>query len=224
MKNIIFIAPPAAGKGTQSKLVSEEYNIPHISTGDLLREEVNKKTALGLEIKKLIDEGCLVSDEVITELLTNRLQQADCNNGFILDGYPRNINQAHIYEDILKKLGIKLGDVIFLDIDLETALNRIKGRLICPKCGTSYNLNVKELTPQKENICDKCSNILSKREDDNEETFSKRFDIYLETTNPLIEYYKSKKVLKTIKIDSTTTAKETFESIKKILVGKNDSN
>ena len=101
MKNIIFIAPPAAGKGTQSKLVSEEYNIPHISTGDLLREEVNKKTALGLEIKKLIDEGCLVSDEVITELLTNRLQQADCNNGFILDGYPRNINQAHIYEDIL---------------------------------------------------------------------------------------------------------------------------
>ena len=222
--NTIFIAPPAAGKGTQAKLLSEEFNIPHISTGDLLREEVNLGTELGNIIKEKIDKGEFVTDDIITELLTSRLTKPDCDYGCILDGYPRNINQAHIYEDILKKLGIKLGDVIFLDIDLETALNRIKGRLICPKCGASYNLNVKELTPQKENICDKCSNILSKREDDNEETFSKRFDIYLETTNPLIEYYKSKKVLKTIKIDSTTTAKETFESIKKILVGKNDSN
>lgn len=217
MENIIFIAPPAAGKGTQSKLISEEYNIPHISTGDLLREEINRNTSLGIEIKQIIDQGNLVSDEVMTKLLTKRLQTSDCNNGFILDGYPRNVEQAHIYEDILTKLNKDLGIVIFLDIDKQTALNRIKGRLACSKCGASYNTNVKELTPKKENICDKCLNILTKRDDDNEETFSKRFDIYLEKTNPLIEYYKLKNVLEIIKIDSTTTAEDTFRSIKKIL-------
>lgn len=217
MKNIIFVSPPAAGKGTQSKLISKEYNIPHISTGDLLREEIQKKTILGNEIKKVIDTGALVNDNLMSELLFNRLSQKDCENGFILDGYPRNIEQAKIYEEILEKLNKDIGKVILLDIDKKTALNRISGRLVCPKCGTSYNVNVKSLSPQKENTCDKCNSKLIKRDDDNIDTFSKRFDIYLEKTNPLLNYYKQKNILEKIKIEDNTTALETFYSIKEIL-------
>lgn len=217
MKNIIFIAPPASGKGTQSKLVSEEYNIPHISTGDLLREEINKGSSLGKEIKKLIDNGKFVSDETMTELLMDRLNNKDCNNGFILDGYPRNISQAHIYEDILNKLNKDIGVVIYLNIEFQTALSRIFGRLVCEKCGMSYNTNVLELTPKTNNICDKCGSTLNKRNDDNEETFKSRFDTYLEKTKPLIEYYKLKQVLETVSIDKNSTAEETFKKIKNIL-------
>lgn len=217
MKNIVFVSPPAAGKGTQSKLISEKYNIPHISTGDLLREEINNQTKLGKEIKEIIDSGEFVSDEIITKLLYNRLSMEDCNNGFILDGYPRNLNQAKIYEELLQSLNKDLGKIIFLNIDKETALNRISGRLVCPTCGASYNTNVASLSPKEENICDKCKSHLSKRSDDDIDTFSKRFDIYLEKTNPLLEYYKLKNVLEEIKIDKDTTSNETFESINEIL-------
>ena len=217
MKNIVFVSPPAAGKGTQSKLISEKYNIPHISTGDLLREEINNQTKLGKEIKEIIDSGEFVSDEIITKLLYNRLSMEDCNNGFILDGYPRNLNQAKIYEELLQSLNKDLGKIIFLNIDKETALNRISGRLVCPTCGASYNTNVASLSQKEENICDNCKSHLSKRSDDDIDTFSKRFDIYLEKTNPLLEYYKLKNVLEEIKIDKDTTSNETFESINKIL-------
>lgn len=214
MKNIIFIAPPAAGKGTQAKLVSEEYNIPHISTGDLLREEINKGSELGLEIKSLIDKGIFINDEIISNMLMQRLSKSDCDNGFILDGYPRNIEQAHIYENILAKLNKDLGVVIFLNVDKETALSRISGRLVCKNCGMSYNTNVSELSPKVENVCNKCNSTLVKRDDDNEAVFGKRFDTYLEQTNPLIEYYKNKNVLKIVDV---TTPEETSIKIKKLL-------
>lgn len=214
MKNIIFIAPPAAGKGTQAKLVSEEYNIPHISTGDLLREEINKGSELGLEIKSLIDKGIFINDEIISNMLMQRLSKSDCDNGFILDGYPRNIEQAHIYENILVKLNKDLGVVIFLNVDKETALSRISGRLVCKGCGMSYNTNVSELSPKVENVCNKCNSTLVKRDDDNEAVFGKRFDTYLEQTNPLIEYYKNKNVLKIVDV---TTPEETSIKIKKLL-------
>ena len=216
MKNIIFIAPPAAGKGTQAKLVSEEYNIPHISTGDLLREEATKDTPLGKTIKEDMEKGNLVSDEIITTLLKNRITSADAQNGYILDGYPRNINQAQTYNQLLQELG--LGDciVIFFNIDKERALKRTLSRIVCSNCGSSYNLLVEELKPKKDNICDRCGHELNTRSDDNEEVFIHRFDTYINSTKALIDYYKNLNVLHQIEV-LDKPAKEIFEEVKKVL-------
>ena len=200
MKNIIFIAPPAAGKGTQAKLLSNKYSIPHISTGELLREESNKTTELGRKIKEIISCGKFVNDEIITSLLKLRLMREDCNNGYILDGYPRNIEQAHIYEDLLKSINKDLGIVIFFDIDKDLAMERTLSRIACPHCGTSYNLLVNELKPKLEGICDKCNSSLEIRSDDTPESFITRFDTYINKTQSLIDYYKEKNVLSEIKV------------------------
>ena len=188
--NIIFISPPAAGKGTQSKFLSEEYNIPHISAGDLLRDEVASGSELGKELKAIMDAGKLVGLEDILKLLENRLSKDDCKNGYILDGYPRDMAQAKAYEELLAKLNMEIGHVIFLDIDKELAVRRTLSRLICPNCGSSYNLEVEEVKPKKDGICDRCNHELKHRSDDNEETILKRFDTYMESTKDLIDYYK----------------------------------
>ena len=216
MKNIIFIAPPAAGKGTQAKLVSEEYNIPHISTGDLLRDEMAKNSEIGLSIKKDMESGNLVSDEVITTLLKNRITSKDCLNGYILDGYPRNLAQAKKYNELLDELNIDKGVVIFFDIDKETALKRTLSRIICPNCGSSYNLLIEDLKPQKENICDRCNHELKSRTDDTEEVFKHRFDTYINSTKDLIEYYKNLGLLYEIEV-SDKSAETIFEEVKEIL-------
>lgn len=216
MKNIIFIAPPAAGKGTQSTLVSETYNIPHISTGDLLREESNKETVLGKKLKDIIAKGNLVSDDIITELLENRIIQNDCKNGYILDGYPRNINQAIIYNDLLSKLHYDKGIVIFLDIDKEIALNRTVSRVVCPKCGASYNLFLEELKPKEENICDRCHHKLEKRLDDTKEVFINRFETYLNNTKELITYYNNLGLLHRINV-GTKSVEEIFREVKEAI-------
>lgn len=218
MKNIIFIAPPAAGKGTQAKLLAEKYNIPHISTGDLLREEASKSTELGIKIKEIMKLGALVSDEVITELLKNRLLKDDCNNGYILDGYPRNLEQAKTYDELLKTINKDLGVVIFLDIDRELAMKRTLSRIVCSNCGTSYNLIVEALKPKKENICDKCNNDLKVRSDDNEETFINRFDTYIDKTQSLIDYYENKNVLKVVKVLEDLSALDIFKEIERIVI------
>ena len=217
MKNIIFIAPPAAGKGTQAKKLSEKYNIPHISTGDLLREEANKDTDLGIKIKDMMATGALVNDEIITELLRNRLSKSDCNNGYILDGYPRNLEQAKTYEELLKSINKDLGVVIFLDIDKNLAMKRTLSRIVCSNCGTSYNLIVEELKPKKENICDKCDFELKVRNDDNEKTFINRFNTYVEKTQSLIDYYKNKGVLEVVRVEEQLTALEIFSKIEEIV-------
>ncbi len=216
MKNIIFIAPPAAGKGTASALVCEKYNIPHISTGDLLRDEIANQTKLGVEIKDAMARGEFVSDEVITKLLKKRLSLKDAKKGYILDGYPRNIKQAEIYDDLLKELSYDMGVVIFLDIDKDTAMKRALSRVVCSKCGLSYNLDNKELSPIKEGICDACGGELKTRGDDNEETFITRFDTYMKETYPLIEYYEKKNNLVKIEV-SNLTADEVFEEVKKVI-------
>ena len=216
MKNIIFIAPPAAGKGTQSKLVSEEYNIPHISTGDLLREEIAKGTDLGKKLKEIMDKGNLVSDEVITTLLKNRITSADCKNGYILDGYPRNLTQAKIYNDLLEELHYDKGIVIFFDIDKERALKRTLSRIICSNCGSSYNLLVEELKPKKANICNRCGKELKTRDDDTEEVFIHRFDTYINSTKDLIEYYDKLGLLYRIEV-LDKPASIIFEEVKKAL-------
>ena len=216
MKNIIFIAPPAAGKGTQSKLVSDAYNIPHISTGDLLREEANKDTELGKKIKEDMESGNLVSDTIITTLLKNRITQKDCQEGYILDGYPRNIAQAKTYEELLRQLNYNQGIVIFFDIDKELALQRTLSRIICSNCGSSYNLLVEDLKPKKENICDRCQHELKTRNDDTEEVFIHRFDTYMDNTKELIDYYEKQGLLHKIEVGHKS-ATEIFEEVKKVL-------
>lgn len=216
MKNIIFVAAPAAGKGTISAKVCTEYNIPHISTGDLLRNEIAASSKIGMEIKSAMVRGEFVSDEVITKLLKKRLEAKDCKKGFILDGYPRNISQAKTYDNILKELNYDEGLVVFLDIDRELAMKRALSRVVCSKCGLSYNLINKEYAPLKEGICDNCGSSLKTRSDDNEESFINRFDTFMKETYPLLEYYEKKGNLLKIKVDNITTD-DIFDEIKKVI-------
>jgi len=217
MKNIIFIAPPAAGKGTQSKLISMEYNIPHISTGDLLRDEVEMGTNLGKIIKSEMDLGNLISDDIIVNLLRKRISQVDCNNGYILDGYPRNIEQAKVYENLLHDLSIDIGIVIFLDVDMELALKRTISRQVCSVCGSSFNTTDPSLCPKIDGICDRCGHVLMVRSDDNKETFINRFNTYINSTQPLIDYYKNKGILKQVKILENDSVNDIFNKVKAMI-------
>lgn len=215
--NIILIAPPAAGKGTQAKLLSEKYNIPHISTGDLLRDEINKGTELGLNLKETMDKGNLIDDATILNLLKKRLSLSDCNNGYILDGYPRNVSQAEEYEKLLNSLGKEIGKVIFFDIEEKLALQRTVSRIICPNCGTSYNLLVNDLKPKFEGICDKCGSSLKVRSDDTEEVFIKRFETFITKTQALKNFYQEKGNLYIINIDENKSVNDIFNEVVKVL-------
>ena len=211
MKSIIFIAPPAAGKGSQSKLISKAYGIPHISTGDLLRNTDNEK------IHQILKKGQFVDDEIVIDLLEARLSQKDCENGYILDGFPRNISQAHAYEKILIKLGLSMGIVIVLDLDKEIARKRIIGRRICSNCGNIYNELISEDKPKIKGICDKCTHTLTQREDDNNETFEYRYSIYQKETEPLIKHYEAKGIV--THVDSSISEDYTFNQIQNIIGG-----
>lgn len=210
--NIIFLAPPAAGKGTQSMLICDKYNLSHISTGDLLREEIKSGNEFGNQIKEIIESGNLVNDDIILELLNKKLSSV---NGYILDGFPRNINQAIKYDELLDSLNQNLDYVIYLDLDKEIAKKRILGRISCPSCGNVYNNLIEENKPLAENLCNDCNTELIKRADDNEVTFDKRYDTYLKETAPLIEYYQKKGKL--YKIDSSLSKNEIFEKICEII-------
>lgn len=217
MKIIVFIAPPAAGKGTQSKLVSDAYNIPHISVGDIMREARSPDTEVGRVIIKCQDERALVPFNITLSLLKERVVREDCQNGYILDGFPRNLEQAYEYDKILGSLNQNIDAVIFMDIDKDLALERTLGRVVCQKCGSTYNLVVDALKPKINGVCDKCTNKLMARTDDNETTFAKGFDIYMKETLPLIEFYKNKGVLSTIKVSKEKSAQDIFNEIKEII-------
>ncbi len=215
MRNIVFIAPPAAGKGTQAAILKDKFNIAHISTGDLLREEVKKGTELGNMLSEQMKSGKLISDEIVTDLLKKRLLENDTNNGYILDGYPRNISQAETLEKILAEIDKPISHVIYLDIDSETAMKRACGRLQCSNCGKIYNKYVDESKPKTENVCDDCNITLTHRSDDNEDSFKERFKTFMESTKPLIDFYKSKGLLYTV--DSSIGKEYTSEQIIKVL-------
>ena len=210
--NIILIAPPAGGKGTQSELICSKYNIAHISTGDLLRKEVANGNT---ELKSIMDAGMLVKDEIIFDLIRKYISSPECANGYLLDGFPRNVSQAIEYDKILEELGKDIGYVIELDIDKDLAAKRISGRRSCPKCGATYNIYFDGMKPNKEGICNNCGESLTQRDDDNEETYITRYNTYLEKTSPLIDYYKNKGVLYTV--DANGTVEKTFENIEDIL-------
>lgn len=205
MKNIIFIAPPAAGKGTQSNMLKEKFGYIHISTGDMLREAINSGSEIGKEVKNIIDKGELVSDDLIIKLVKDKLTSTD-GKPFILDGFPRTLNQAKSLDEILTDDYI----VIYLDLDESEAINRITGRLTC-NCGKSYNVNIEELKPKVDGICDKCGSKLIKRDDDNVESFKVRFKTFLDNTDSILKYYEDKKRL--VKIDVNRDVQDIFESI-----------
>lgn len=215
MKNVIFIAPPAAGKGTQSALLVEKYGSVHISTGDLLRNEIASHTELGKSIEDLMSKGLLISTEIVTELLRKRLSQDDIKRGFILDGYPRKYEQCQILSDLLDELDLKIDAVLYLDMDEKTAMHRALGRITCPKCNRGYNKYEQALMPKTPNICDDCKVELVSRSDDNEETFKIRFQEYLTSIEPILNYYDNLGILK--KIDNSKTPEETFKSIESVI-------
>lgn len=205
MKNIIFIAPPAAGKGTQSNMLKEKFGYNHISTGDMLREAINSGSEIGAEVKNIIDKGELVGDDLIIKLVKDKLTSLK-GKPFILDGFPRTLNQAESLDKILTDDYI----VIYLDLDESEAINRITGRLTC-NCGKSYNVNIDKLKPKVDGICDNCGSILIKRDDDNVESFKVRFKTFLDNTDSILKYYEDKEKL--IKIDVNKDVQDIFESI-----------
>ena len=213
--NIILLAPPAAGKGTEAQILTHEYSIPQISTGDLLRSATKKEDALSKEIKLIMEQGKLVSDEIIIELIKNRINVDDCKNGYILDGFPRTIKQAEKYDEMLAEIGNKIDYVFAIDIDKSIASSRITGRRTCPNCNRIYNVNSDNLKPIKENLCDDCNIELTHRKDDNAETYEKRYNAYLDETAPLIDYYEGKNIL--YHVDGNVDKDNTHRQLKEII-------
>jgi adenylate kinase len=213
MNNIIFIAPPAAGKGTQSDLLVKKYGYSHISTGDLLRAEVASGSELGNSLKEIMASGSLVSDEIVNELLKNKLSSLDGN--FILDGYPRTLEQAKSLTELAAELNVVLNTVIYLEMDETTAMHRALGRITCPKCKRGYNKYENVLKPQVEFICDDCNVELESRTDDTEETFKTRFKSYIDNTEPLLKYYEDLGILNVI--DNSGSPQQTFEKIEEVI-------
>lgn len=215
MKNIILIAPPAAGKGTEANLLKEEYQIPHISTGDILRSEIASNSPLSKEITDVMASGGLVKDEIILNLIEKRIANDDCKSGYVLDGFPRDIKQAQEYDKLLAKKKTSIGYVFVIDMDKEVAKSRMLARRLCPKCGKVYNLNNGPFKPKKENICDICECELISRKDDNAITYEKRYNSYLEETAPLIEYYEKKGVA--YHVDGNTDKDYTHKQVRDII-------
>ncbi len=218
MKNIIFIAPPAAGKGTVSEYLVKTFNYEHISTGEILREEIKSGSSLGKEINDIISSGGLVSDAFMIKLMEEKLTKLDKDKPFILDGFPRTITQAEELDKMFITNNITNNIVIYLDITLDKALERVLGRVICPKCKKSYNLSNEKFKPIKDNLCDNCNVYLEKRVDDTEETFKVRFESFINSTKPILDYYKDKEILKSV--DATMNLDDMFKII--VNEAKND--
>jgi adenylate kinase len=211
--NLILLGAPGAGKGTQAKKIVEKYNIPHIATGDILREAVAKGTELGKKAKEYMDKGQLVPDEVVIGIVKERLKQPDCENGFLLDGFPRTLNQAEALDEMLKELGKEIDAVIYIDVPEEEVVKRIVNRRTCKNCGAVYHLIY--APPKEENKCDKCGGELYQRDDDKEETVRQRFKVYMDNTAPLIDYYEKKGNL--YRVDGTKSIDEVFVEIEDTL-------
>ncbi|RDY22729.1 adenylate kinase [Romboutsia maritimum] len=193
---IILLGPPGAGKGTQAAGIVEKYNIPHISTGDIFRKNIKEGTDLGKKAKEYMDQGLLVPDELTVGLVTDRITQKDCEKGFMLDGFPRNVSQAEQLDTFLKEANIELTNVINIEVDKSILVSRAVGRRICKSCGATYHIEFN--APQNEGICNVCQGELYQRADDNEETVSKRIQVYLDETKPLADYYTKKGIISNI--------------------------
>ena len=209
---IVLLGPPGAGKGTQSVVLSKEYKLPHISTGDILRESVKAVQPLGLKAKEYMDKGELVPDEVVTGIVAQRLKAPDTRNGYILDGFPRTLKQAEDLDRELKKMNSGIDIVLYFATSTAVAIERLTGRRVCRSCG--FNYHVKNIPPKKEGICDKCRGELFQRPDDKEDTVRNRLKVYEDQTKPLIDYYSKKGILKTVSGDMGVD--ELFKVLSKI--------
>jgi adenylate kinase len=194
--DVILLGPPGSGKGTQAQKLVERYHIPQISTGDILRSAVKEKTPLGVEAKKYMDQGRLVPDEVVVGLVRDRLKTPDCNDGFILDGFPRTVPQAEALESTLQDMKRGIDHCVSIEVDKEELIRRLTGRRTCRNCGAMYHLIFDP--PTTEGVCNKCGGELYQRDDDKEETIRARLKVYEEQTAPLIEYYRNRELLRTI--------------------------
>ena len=194
--NLLIMGLPGAGKGTQAKRVIEEFDIPHISTGDIFRKNIKEKTELGQKVEGLLAQGKLVPDELTIEIVWDRLDQEDCKNGFLLDGFPRTIPQAEALDEGLAKRGLKLDRVLNIDVDKDSLVKRLSGRRVCPNCGASYHI---DNNPTKvEGICDACQTPVIQREDDKEETVLDRIKVYDSQTKPLVDFYSKQDLVFTV--------------------------
>ncbi len=210
---IIMLGAPGAGKGTQAKRLAEKFSIPHISTGDIFRANIKNDTELGKKAKEYMDQGLLVPDELTCSLVVDRIVRDDCANGYILDGFPRTIPQAQALDEALNKMGSNMDFAVDVDVPDEAIVSRMSGRRACVGCGATYH--VKFNPPKTEGICDACGEALILREDDKPETVQKRLDVYHSQTQPLIDYYNGKGILRTV--DGTKPMDQVFEDILNVL-------
>ena len=197
MLRTILLGAPGAGKGTQATRIVEKYGIPHISTGDIFRDNIKRQTELGMKAQEYMNKGELVPDDLTCEIATTRLLEDDCKNGFLLDGFPRTVYQAEKLDEFLKSHGQCLDKVIDVEVDQEILIARLTGRRVCKNCGATFH--VINIPPKEEGICDNCGNALVQRDDDTEETARNRLSVYEEQTLPLIDYYKAQGILFEIK-------------------------
>ena len=210
---IIMLGAPGAGKGTQAIMIAEKYGLPHVSTGDMFRANIKNNTPLGQEAKKYMDAGQLVPDELTVKILLDRVAKDDCKNGYVLDGFPRTIPQAEVLEKALNELNDKIDYAIDVDVPDENIIKRMGGRRACVKCGATYH--IEHVPPKKEGVCDNCGEALVLRDDDKPETVKSRLDVYHKQTQPLIDFYSERKVLKTV--DGTQDKNDVFAAIEAIL-------
>ena len=214
---IVFMGPPGAGKGTQAEKIIENYQIPHISTGDMFRKAIKDQTELGMEAKRYMDQGALVPDHVTIGIVKDRLSESDCKSGFLLDGFPRTVDQAKALDEILTSLDSKIDYVINIDVDLDILKERLTGRRICRSCGATYHMVFNP--PAVAGTCDKCGGELYQRKDDNEETVGNRLDVYVNQTKPLLDYYSLAGNL--VNINGQQSIDLVFEEIQNVLGGNN---
>lgn len=210
---IVMLGAPGAGKGTQAKMIADKYQIPHISTGDIFRANIKEGTELGLKAKSYMDQGLLVPDELVVDLVVDRLAHEDCVKGCVLDGFPRTIPQAESLDAALAAKGEAIDFAVDVDVPDENIINRMSGRRACVACGATYH--IVHIPTKVEGVCDRCGEALILRDDDKPETVKKRLDIYHEQTQPLIDYYTSKNLLKSV--DGTQDMEVVFQSIVDIL-------
>lgn len=209
MLRAVLLGPPGAGKGTQAVRLVEKYEIPHISTGDIFRKNIKEGTELGKKAQEYMNAGALVPDELVVDLVKDRLQQDDCKNGFLLDGFPRTIFQAEKLDEFLSESNLKMDIVINLKVEKAALIKRLTGRRVCKDCGASYH--IVNIPPKKEGVCDICGGELIQRKDDNIETVENRINVYEEQTAPLIGYYKEAGSL--VDFDGEASLDEVFDAI-----------
>lgn len=210
---IIMLGAPGAGKGTQAKMIAAKYGVPHISTGDIFRVNIKNGTELGAKAKTYMDQGLLVPDELVVDLVIDRFKADDCQKGYILDGFPRTIPQAEVLDNALTELGDKIDFAIDVDVPDENIIKRMSGRRACLACGATYH--IEHVPPKTEGICDRCGKELVLRDDDKPETVKNRLDVYHKQTQPLIDFYTKKGILKSV--DGTQDMKDVFAAIVNIL-------